>query len=75
MPSILHLELGAAKSAITRKAPAHRIDVHDPVAHAAWAQRLGVSDERLLDAVRLVGALERDVSRYLRRPLVASHAP
>ena len=43
------------------------IDIHDSGARAHWAGRLGVSDERLRKAVRLVGTRLSSVTAYLSK--------
>ena len=43
------------------------IDIHDGADRARWAGLLGVSDERLRKAVRLVGTRVASVSAYLAK--------
>lgn len=43
------------------------IDIYDGVSRAHWAGVLGVSDERLRKAVRLVGTRVSSVSAYLAK--------
>lgn len=46
---------------------ATHIDVHDRENRTQWASRLGVTDERLRKAVRLVGTRLSSVSAYLSK--------
>lgn len=43
------------------------IDIHDTHTRAHWAGRLGVTDERLRKAVRLVGTRLSSVTAYLSK--------
>ncbi|GEP00464.1 DUF3606 domain-containing protein [Methylobacterium haplocladii] len=43
------------------------IDVYDHASRARWAELLGVSDERLRKAVRIVGTRVSSVSAYLAK--------
>jgi hypothetical protein len=44
------------------------IDIYDRAAREAWAQRFGVSEERLRKAVTMVGSRITSVAAYLDRP-------
>lgn len=44
------------------------IDIYDRVTREAWAQRFGVSEERLRKAVTMVGGRITSVAAYLDRP-------
>ena len=46
---------------------AKHIDIYDSVSRAHWAGVLGVTDERLRKAVRLVGTRVSSVSAYLSK--------
>lgn len=50
-----------------RTANPARINVNDSKSVAYWAALLGVSEERLCDAVSRVGDLVVDVRRYLKK--------
>ena len=43
------------------------IDIHDGTERAHWTAALGVTDERLRKAVRLVGTRVSSVSAYLAK--------
>ena len=42
-----------------------RINVNEPWELRDWSQRLGVTPEKLKEAVRAVGVLAKDVRRHL----------
>lgn len=46
--------------------PSHRIDPHTSASVTEWAQKLGVDEGELIDAVTAVGDLVVDVQRYLK---------
>lgn len=43
------------------------IDIYDHASRARWAELLGVTDERLRKAVRIVGTRVSSVSTYLSK--------
>ncbi|GJE53596.1 MULTISPECIES: DUF3606 domain-containing protein [Methylobacterium] len=43
------------------------IDIYDHASRARWAELLGVTDERLRKAVRIVGTRVSSVSAYLSK--------
>jgi Protein of unknown function (DUF3606) len=44
-----------------------RFDVNQSYQLAYWKERLGISEEQLIEAVRAAGALARNVEAYLRQ--------
>lgn len=49
----------------TGKADDSRINIHQDHEVQYWTRKLGVTAERLREAVRLVGPMVRDVKRHL----------
>ncbi len=45
------------------------IDIYDRAMREAWAQRFGVSEERLRKAVTMVGGRITSVAAYLEKPV------
>jgi hypothetical protein len=45
--------------------PEHRIDPHTSASVTEWAQKLGVDEGELIDAVTVVGDRVADVQRHL----------
>jgi hypothetical protein len=56
----------SAATTPTTAANAH-IDIYDHASRARWAELLGVTDERLRKAVRIVGTRVSSVSAYLAK--------
>ena len=44
------------------------IDIYDRAMREAWAQRFGVSEERLRKAITMVGSRITSVAAYLDKP-------
>ena len=51
----------------TGTADATRINVHEAYELRYWSQNLGITPERLKEAVRAVGPMVKDVRAYLNR--------
>lgn len=53
-----------------RRGPADRlrVNVNEEYEVRYWAERLGVSEERLRAAVRAVGVMVKDVEAWLKKP-------
>lgn len=49
----------------TGRADDTRINIHQDYEARYWSQQLGVTIDRLREAVRAVGPMVRDVKRYL----------
>jgi hypothetical protein len=49
----------------TGKADDIRINIHEPYELRDWSNKLGVTPERLKQAVHVVGPMVKDVKRYL----------
>ena len=45
------------------------IDIYDRAMREAWAQRFGVSEERLRKAVTMVGGRITSIAAYLDKPV------
>jgi hypothetical protein len=48
-----------------------RIDPEQPYQVAYWKQRFGISEQELIEAVRAVGGLARNVEAYLKQKRLA----
>jgi hypothetical protein len=55
--------------------PDHRIDPHTSASVTEWAQKLGVGEGELIDAVTAVGDRVADVQRHLKEGGKKQDAP
>lgn len=54
---------------ITESRGKTHIDIYDRAMREAWAQRFGVSEERLRKAITMVGGRITSVAAYLDKPV------
>ncbi len=45
-----------------------KINIHETWEVEYWTKKWGITKQQLLDAVRAVGVLTKDVARYLGKP-------
>jgi Protein of unknown function (DUF3606) len=54
---------------LNRKGPddAARINIHEAYELTYWSKKLGAPKEKIIEAVKLVGAMVKDVKKELKR--------